>query len=233
MKRYRILYVEDDMLLAQSLTNSLEWEGYAVETVATYPKALQTILNSEHDLYLIDVVLQGGSGFDLCRDIRSLTDTPIIFLTGANEEPQMVYGLEIGADDYIVKPFRLKVLLARIQAVLRRHNGGCKASQQVLSGRLEIDFEQNRVQLEGKELLLTRTQFDILKLLIDNAGLIVPREKFLRCLWENQGMFVNDNTLNVHISNLKTRLAGEGVHIETIRSVGYRWCQEVKRIQRG
>lgn len=224
-----ILFIEDDAATCQSLSYILNSYGYQVESVNTYQEAVNKIETGGFDLYLIDIHVPGGNGFDLCRMIRKKENTPVIFLTGVNDEVSIVFGLELGADDYITKPYTLQVLLARIKTVLRRNKRELYKACKVKSGDLVIDFDQRLVWLGGEELSITPTQFHILTLLVKNSGIILTREQITSILWTHNDEYVEDNTLSVHISNLKSRIGtcNGSTYLETIRGVGYRWNQDV------
>ena len=179
--------------------------------------------------YLIDIHIPGGDGFELCRMIRKQENTPVIFLTGVNDEASIVFGLGLGADDYITKPFTLQVLLARIKTVLRRNQRDVNKARKVKSGNLIIDFDHRTVHSEGKEIAVTPTQFHILKLLVSNHGITITRDQITSILWNQNDEFVEDNTLSVHISNLKSKIGkfNGKPYLESVRGVGYQWKLDV------
>lgn len=183
LEETNILFVEDDMAACKSLPPILKSYGFKVNTANTFRQAIQEIEANTYGLYLIDINIPGGDGFDLCRIIREKENTPVIFVTGVNDEASIVFGLGLGADDYITKPYTLQVLLARIKSVLRRNNRNLNKARRVKSGNLVIDFDQCVVLLEGKELSITPTQFHILKLLIRNHGVTLTREQITSILW--------------------------------------------------
>jgi two-component system response regulator RegX3 len=165
-------------------------------------------------------MLPDGSGLDLCAHWRSSgIDTPILFLTVKDEEIQIVQGLDAGGDDYVTKPFRLLELLSRIRALLRRN-------QPVVyeKDRLHIDLQKMSVFYKNEQLFLTPTEFQLLSILIRNAGRVVTRTFLLQTIWDNEGLFIDDNTLSVHISRLREKIGG--THIRTVRGIGYQWIED-------
>lgn len=225
----KILFIEDDAAICKSLPPILETYGYKVVKVHTYMQAIQKINTDEFDLYLIDIHIPGGDGFDLCRMIRKQENTPVIFLTGASDEASIVFGLGLGADDYITKPFTLQVLLARIKTVLRRNQLEVNKARKVKSGDLIIDFDCKSVFSQGINVAVTPTQFHILKLLVSNHGITLTRDQITSALWNQNDEFVEDNTLSVHISNLKSKIGkfNGKPYVESIRGVGYQWKLDV------
>ncbi len=224
-----ILFVEDDAAICRSLPPILETYGYQVTKVHTYRQAIQSIENNDYDLYLIDIHIPGGDGFDLCRNIHKQRNAPVIFLTGVNDEASIVFGLELGADDYITKPFSLQVLLAKIKTVLRRNQREMNKARKVKSGDLIIDFEHHTVLSDNQQLAITPTQFHILQLLVSNHGITITRDQITSVLWNQNDEFVENNTLTVHISNLKSKIGkfNGKPYIESIRGVGYQWKLDV------
>lgn len=225
----KILFIEDDAAICKSLPPILETYGYKVVKVHTYMQAIQKISSDDYDLYLIDIHIPGGDGFDLCRMIRKQENTPVIFLTGASDEASIVFGLGLGADDYITKPFTVQILLARIKTVLRRNQQVVNKARKVKSGNLIIDFDHKSVSSQGKAIAVTPTQFHILQLLVSNHGITLTRDQITSTLWNQNDEFVEDNTLSVHISNLKSKIGkfNGKPYLESIRGVGYQWKQDV------
>lgn len=196
-----ILLVEDDEALAYGLKYSLEKAELSVIHADTAAAAMEKF-GTGIDLVLLDIMLPDGNGYDLCREMRQKADIPIIFLTACDSEANTVTGLDLGADDYICKPFRLGELTSRIRAVLRRYE---KAPV-------------TEVGYEGLTLIETK----LLSMLRENRGQILTRMQILNKLWDNKGEFVDDNTLSVHISRLREKVGAE--HIITVRGVGYKWA---------
>ncbi len=226
-----ILFIEDDVTVCKSLTAVLATYGYQVTCIQNYQQAISTVKakTREFDLYLIDIHIPGGDGFELCRMIRNQETTPIIFLTGVNDEASIVYGLSLGADDYITKPFSLQVLLAKIKTILRRSDRIINTFKKIHTGDLTIDFVNRIVLSNEKRIMLTPMQFHIMEILVKNHGITVTREQITSILWNENDEFVEDNTLSVHVSNLKAKIGkynGEQ-YFESIRGVGYQWKLDV------
>ncbi len=204
----KILLAEDDESLGFGLKYSLEKEGFSV-TLADSKKSAEQLFNPETDLLLLDIMLPDGSGYDICKNVRKIRDVPVIFLTACDSEVNVITGLDMGADDYICKPFRLGELLSRINAVLRRYR---KTENSDIASH-EIFSEDT----EG----LTVIESRLLRFLRANKGQTLTRLQILNKLWDNKGEFVDDNTLSVHISRLREKVGAE--KIVTVRGVGYRW----------
>ncbi|MGL4737450.1 MAG: response regulator transcription factor [Cellulosilyticaceae bacterium] len=216
----QILVVEDDETIAMGIAFALQKEGYAVKRAANIKEAKE-YLEEEILLVLLDLNLPDGVGYSLCEDIRQSSEVPIIFLTVRDEEEEMIKGLDMGADDYITKPFRMKVLLSRVQAVLRRTQ---KEITQVLNCEdICLDKKQGRVYKNNQELTLSKGEYKLLLLLMENKACTVSREHILDYLWGIDGEFVNDNTLTVMVKRLRGKIERpEEKLIHTIRGVGYR-----------
>ncbi len=214
----RILLVEDDVFLRDGLFDVLSGEGYSVTVAENFRKAKSFSDSEKFDIVILDVLLPDGNGLDLCTHIRSVgNDVPILFLTACDDEIQIVRGLDAGADDYVTKPFKLRELLSRIRALLRRST----QTSQLSVGSISIDTANMSVKKDGKNIVLTPTEFHILLSLIRNKGIIVTRSQLLRDIWDCDGDFIDDNTLSVHISRLRDKIGAS--HILTVRGVGYRW----------
>lgn len=222
----KILLLEDDISLIDGLEYALRKNAFTVETVRTVHEALRFLnLQDDYDLLLLDVTLPDGTGFDVCEKVRAKgSQIPIIFLTAADEEVNVIRGLDSGGDDYITKPFKIGELCSRIRALQRRTN---YAAQPVFSSdQLCIDFSQNRVTLKENTVELTRTEYRLLSLLVQNANKIVTRETILDALWDNTGDFVDNNTLSVYIRRLREKIEldpSQPQHLTTVRGFGYRW----------
>ena len=229
-KQLQVLYVEDDEEMAKSLAMALKRYDITLTAAGSYHRAWQLIQTRCFDLYLIDVFLKDGSGFDLCREIREYERTPVIFLTSAVGEPEQIRGYEIGGDAYVSKPFTIESLMARVHAVMRRQQWqNTRLPVITRFGSLEIDFSRMSVWRKGENIPLTKMQFRILQLLVENAQTVVLRDAICNFLWEERGVIMEQNTLNVHVSNLKKALKDEGSCIETVHNIGYRWNQPVTK----
>lgn len=212
----KLLLVEDEDAIAEPLAEGLRREGFEVERVATGAEALEA---HEPDLVLLDLGLPDTDGFSVCRELRGRSEVPIIMVTAKGEEIDRVVGLEVGADDYIVKPFGFRELIARIRAVTRRQHGG-PAPGPVELGPLVVDTRSRRVALDGREVVLTPKEFDLLALLASDPGAVVPRSKILEEVWQTN-WFGSSKTVDVHVAALRKKL-GDPAWIETVRGVGFR-----------
>jgi two-component system, OmpR family, response regulator RegX3 len=212
----RILLVEDEDAIAAPLAEGLRREGYEVSSVSTGTDALAA---SAHDLVLLDVRLPDIDGTEVCRRLRARSDVPIIIVTAKGEEVDRVVGLELGADDYVVKPFGFRELLARIRAVLRRTQRGA-GDGALRAGSLALDSRARRASRAGQELDLTTKEFDLLALLASEPGAVFARDQILREVW-NTEWFGPTRTIDVHVASLRRKL-GDPRWIETVRGVGLR-----------
>ena len=212
----QILIVEDDDAIAKPLAAGLEREGFDVTRVSTGEDALEAALP---DLVLLDLRLPGMDGTEVCRRLRARSDVPIIVVTAKGEEVDRVVGLELGADDYIVKPFGFRELLARIRAVMRRARPGTDRAQ-IHVGSLEIDVRGRRATMGDDPLNLTTKEFDLLALLASEPGDVVSRQRILREVWDTE-WFGPTKTVDVHVASLRKKLGDPG-WIETVRGVGLR-----------
>jgi DNA-binding response OmpR family regulator len=212
----RVLVVEDEDAIAEPLVEGLRREGYEVARVATGREALDA---GETDVVLLDLRLPDIDGFTVCRELRARSDVPIIVVSARGEEVDRVVGLELGADDYIVKPYGLRELVARIRAVTRRREG---ATRRVVlrAGPLEVDERARRVSYDGRELQLTAKEFDLLALLASDPGSVVSRETILRRVWDTT-WYGGQKTIDVHVASLRKKV-GDPDAIETVRGIGYR-----------
>ena len=225
-----ILLVEDEDSIALPLAAALEREGYATRITGSAPEAITLAADLQPDLVLLDVMLRDGSGLDVCREVRRHSRVPIIMLTARGDETDRVVGLELGADDYVVKPFSARELVARIRAVLRRVPDDGPAAADAVSelrvGGVTVDVAQRRVLLDGEELALTRREFDLLALLARNAGTVLTRERLIDEVWDTN-WFGSTKTLDVHISTLRKKLGDDAVdsrYLHTVRGVGFRFA---------
>jgi len=226
-----ILLVEDEESIALPLAAALERDGYATRVTGSAPEAIALAAELQPDLVLLDVMLADGSGLDVLREVRRLSAVPVIMLTARGDETDRVVGLELGADDYVVKPFSARELIARIRAVLRRVPDGDGAPVPTAEpahrvGGLTVDTAQRRASLDGEELALTRREFDLLALLVRNAGTVLTRERLIDEVWDTN-WFGSTKTLDVHVSSLRKKLGDDAVdsrYVHTIRGVGFRFA---------
>jgi two-component system response regulator RegX3 len=226
MSRRRILVVEDESSIAEPLTAALQREGFAAVTAETVAEGLERFRTERPDLVLLDVMLPDGDGRDLLRQIRAESRTPVIMLTARGQETNKVVGLELGADDYVVKPFGSSELLARIRAVLRRSaapEAGGPAQLQV--GDLIMNLHTHGVTLKGKTLDLTLKEFELLRMLLEAAGRVVSRTDLIDEVWD-PNWYGSTKTLDVHVSSLRKKLGDDPAaprYIHTVRGVGFRF----------
>lgn len=219
-----ILILEDDFAIAMGLEYSLKNEGYAVTVCNTVAQAKEEIEKNKFSLYILDLTLPDGNGYDVCKLIKSQGDLPVIFLTAFDDEVNVVMGLELGADDYISKPFRIKELLARIKSVLRRYTNDSNDGK-IQIKNIKINTNEARVFKNGKEIVLTAMEYRLLLILINNRGKILSRNQLLEEIWDVSGDFVNDNTLTVYIKRLRDKIEDEPDNpqiVKTVRGMGYR-----------
>ena len=213
----RILLVEDEHAIAEPLVEGLTREGFEVTHVDNGADALAA---PEPDLVLLDLRLPDIDGFDVARELRGRSRVPIIMITARGEEVDIVVGLEIGADDYLVKPFGFRQLLARIRAVSRRSDGAAAPSETLVVGPLQVDVPARLARLDGRELELTPREFELLALLASRPGVVVEREAIFRELWGGE-WYGSPKAIDVHVAALRRKL-GDPAWIETSRSVGFR-----------
>lgn len=219
----KLFVLEDDAAIGMGLSYSLKNEGYDV-TVAKNVKSAYEILNKEtFSLYILDLTLPDGSGYDVCREIKKSGDFPVIFLTAYDDEVNVVMGLELGADDYISKPFRVKELLARIKSVLRRYSKDSPDGV-VSVGSIKVNTNEAKVYKNGAEIILIAMEYKLLLIFINNRGKVLSRQRLLEDIWDVAGDFVNDNTLTVYIKRLRDKIEEDPAKpavIKTVRGLGY------------
>jgi two-component system, OmpR family, response regulator RegX3 len=222
-----ILLVEDEESITTPLAEALEREGFATRVARTAAEAIEAGKRERPDLVLLDLMLPDGSGFDVCRELRAVSSVPIIVLSARGDETDRVVGLELGADDYVVKPFSARELVARIRAVLRRASAPQAAAEAPLElGDVRLDPARRSVALAGEPLELSRKEFDLLALLMREAGSVVPRERLLDEVWD-VNWFGSTKTLDVHVSGLRKKLRddpAEPRYVHTVRGVGFRFA---------
>lgn len=222
-----ILVVEDDRTIASGLTYSLQQEGFHTilcHTAASAKTAIEQQL-SNIDLCLLDLSLPDGSGYDLCKLAKAKQDIPVIFLTAFDDEVNVVMGLDMGADDYITKPFRIRELQSRINSVLRRYKHKSPAKSVMQLGDVQVDTVNGKVRKGGNEIFLTALEYRLLLIFVNHLGQVITRTQLLDRIWDVGGDFVNDNTLTVYIKRLREKLEddpGQPILIKTIRGMGYK-----------
>ncbi len=219
-----ILLVEDDKSIVTNLSEFLQKEGFSITAVDGQSKALALLEESatEFDLMLLDVSLAEGNGFSVCRAAKSTTNLPVIFLTASGDEYSVVTGLDLGADDYISKPFRPRELVSRINNILRRYG---KANTIMEYKNLSVDVVKATVRKDGQEITLSALEYRLLLYFLNNQGIVLSRARLLEALWDIAGEFVNDNTLTVYIKRLREKIEEEPQNpllIKTVRGLGYK-----------
>ena len=219
----RILLVEDDPLIVDALAELLRGEGYEVDAVATQDGAIERALGRPYQLVLLDVTLAQGNGLAVCGALKqALPQLPVIFLTASGDEYTTVTGLELGADDYIAKPFRPRELLARIAACIRRAH---PAARVISFGPLSIDTERAQVRRGDEELFLSALEYRLLLLFATHAGKLVTRDQIRDALWDDAGTYIEENTLTVYIKRLRDKIEDDPACprlIQTVRGMGYK-----------
>lgn len=225
-----ILLVEDDVTLAMGIEYSLKNEGFNVKTVGKIKDAKEKISNSHIDIILLDVNLPDGNGYELCKEVRLDSEVPIIFLTACDEEVNIVMGLDLGADDYIAKPVRVRELVARINAVARRKGvlSKDKEDNKIIVKAIKVLPLKYEVYKGEEKLQLTSVEYKLLLLLIENSGNVLTRKTLLEKLWDIEGDFIEESTLTVYIKRLREKLKEDKInpYIETVRGIGYKWIGE-------
>ena len=221
-----VLVVEDDSIILEGLKFAMMQEGYQVATAQTAAEAMK-VIEGETDIgfYLLDVMLPDGDGFQICRKIRKVSQSPVLFLTACDDEVNTVMALEQGADDYIAKPFRIRELMARMKAILRRTEGEQKIFANIqMVGKNQVDLQTGRVWLGQEEIVLTAMEYKLLLIFLNHRGQMLTRRQILEHIWDEAGDFVNDNTLSVYVGRLRRKLGdtAEGELIQTVRGTGYR-----------
>ena len=219
---HKILVVEDDTLIVRNLSELLRQEGFAVTTASGQKEALQAAENVGFDLALLDISLLDGNGFSLCKSLKERYQLPVIFLTATDDEASVVMGLDMGADDYIIKPFRPMEMISRIKSVLCR-TGRAQAVFEI--GNLRVDSVRGTVHKNGKEVYLSALEYRLLLVFLNNRGVVLSRSKLLESIWDIAGEFVNDNTLTVYIKRLRDKIEDDPQNaqiIRTVRGIGYK-----------
>lgn len=227
----RLLLVEDDESLSVGIEFALKDEGYDVNRAETLEEGKKYFEALKFDLIILDVNLPDGSGYDLCKYIRTKSDVPVMFLTVLDEEVNIVLGLEIGGDDYITKPFRVKELLSRVKALLRRSTKKYINAKAVLkSGDIAVDTAAALVQKKGKAISLTAQEYKMLLLFMSKPGETIKRDEILSELAESTDIFFDENTLSVYIKRIRQKIEnnpGKPDYIVTVRGLGYKWNKDV------
>lgn len=222
----KILMIEDDLSLINGLSYAIRKQGYELDIARTSAEADRAFDNGKYDLVILDVSLPDGSGFDLCKKIRITSKVPIIFLTAADEETDIIMGLDIGGDDYITKPFKLAVLLSRINAILRRSNHFNTDAAELNSNGIRVQLLKGKVYKNGALLDLTANEYKLLCMFMENPDIILTSEQILGKLWDCDENYVDSSTLTVYIRRLRTKIEDDPSmpgRIVTVRGMGYKW----------
>lgn len=222
----RIFFVEDDLSLINGLAFAMRKQGYELDIARTGAEAAQLWAEGKYDLVILDVSLPDGSGFDLCKKIRQTSRVPIMFLTAADEETDIIMGLDIGGDDYMTKPFKLAVFLSRVNALLRRSENFNQAETELNSNGIRVSLLGREVRKNGTPVELTASEFKLLCLFMENPNIVLSPEQILSRLWDCSENFIDGNTLTVYIRRLRTKIEdnpAEPKNIVTVRRMGYRW----------
>jgi DNA-binding response OmpR family regulator len=217
----KILVVDDELNILELVKLYLGNEGYQIDTASRGSEAIAKMASVKPDMVILDLMLPDIDGFEVCRQIRSKSSVPILMLTARREDIDKIVGLEMGADDYLTKPFNPRELTARIRAILRRFQSGQKASEIVESGDLRIDQARHEACLKGKPLTLRTKEYALLITLAQNPGIVFSREKLLEMVW-GFDYYGETRTVDVHINHLREKLSGSNVNIETLRGTGYK-----------
>lgn len=222
----RIFFVEDDLSLINGLSFAIKKQGYEIDVARTSLEAEQLWMNGKYDLVILDASLPDGSGYDICKKIRKVSKVPIMFLTAADEETDIIMGLDIGGDDYITKPFKLAVFLSRVNALLRRSENFNQMETELSSNGITIQRLKGEVYKSGKQIDLTASEYKLLCLFMENPDMILSPEQILSRLWDCDEKYIDTNTLTVYIRRLRKKIEDNPADphsIVTVRGMGYKW----------
>lgn len=222
----RIFFVEDDLSLISGLSFALKKQGYEIDIARTSMEAEQLWKNGTYDLVILDVSLPDGSGYDLCSKIRETSRVPIMFLTAADEETDIIMGLDIGGDDYITKPFKLAVFLSRVNALLRRSENFSQTEPELNSNGIKVLQLKREVYKNGTPIDLTASEYKLLCLFMENPDIVLSPEQILGRLWDCEENYIDSSTLTVYIRRLRTKIEDDPANpqnIVTVRRMGYKW----------
>ncbi len=222
----QLFLLEDDLSLISGLSFAVKKQGYEITVARTTAEADTLWIDGKYDLAILDVSLPDGSGFDFCRKLRQTSKVPIMFLTAADEETDIIMGLDIGGDDYITKPFKLAVFLSRVNALLRRSDNFNTTNTELNSNDINIKLLKGEVYKKGNLLELTASEYKLLCLFMENPDQILSPEQILGKLWDVNESFIDNNSLTVYIRRLRTKIEdnpGKPKRIITVRGMGYKW----------
>jgi DNA-binding response OmpR family regulator len=217
----KILAVDDESNILELVKLYLEREGYQVETAGTGGEALSKLEAASPDLVILDLMLPDIDGFEVCREIRKRGNVPVLMLSARKEDIDKIAGLEMGADDYLTKPFNPRELIARIRAIGRRYQGGPPEGDVMEAGGLRIDLARHEVTVAGQPVKLRTREFALLAAMVRNNGIVLSRDKLLETVW-GFDYYGETRTVDVHVNHLREKITGSGVNIETIRGAGYK-----------
>lgn len=222
----KILLLEDDLSLINGLSFAFQKAGYELDIARTIQEADHTWQDGQYDLLVLDVTLPDGSGFEICRKVREVSSVPILFLTASDEETSVIMGLDMGGDDYITKPFKLAVLMSRINAILRRSQHFQQAPGELYSNGITLQLLEGRAYKDGVPMELTAAEYKLLRFFMEHPGIILSAEQIMGNLWDCDGNFVDGNTLAVYIRRLRAKIEDDPTkpaRIVTVRRMGYKW----------
>jgi DNA-binding response OmpR family regulator len=217
----RILLVDDEQNIRELAALYLEKEGFAVDFAADGREAIQRFQQVQPNLVLLDVMMPGMDGFEVCRELRRDSDVPVLMLTARSEDVDKIVGLELGADDYMTKPFNPRELVARVKAILRRYDSGNRPKNTIAVGNLFVDKARREARIGDDMLNLRTKEFDLLVAFAENPGIALTRDQLLESVW-GYDYAGETRTVDVHVQHLRSKLNGAGVQIETLRGVGYK-----------
>lgn len=221
-EKYRILFAEDEKALRDITTLFLTKNGFEVDTAANGNEASMLAQNNIYDIIILDIMMPGKDGKEVCRDIRKKYDVPVIFLTALGEENDIVEGYEVGADEYVTKPYSTKLLLVKINALIKRYHGLLIKNGLIKIGELEIEPARRLVRVSGKQVTMAPKEYELLMYFIDNKNIILSRDKILDSVWgmDYEGY---DRAVDTHVKKLRAALGDAGKHIQTVIKAGYTW----------
>ena len=222
----RIFLVEDDLSLINGLSFAIKKQGYMLDVARTFREADQIWAEGKYDLVVLDVSLPDGSGFDICRKIRQTSKVPIMFLTAADEETDVIMGLDIGGDDYITKPFKLAIFMSRVNALLRRSDNFSETDAELNSNGISVHLLKSEVYKNNQQIELTASEYKLLCLFMENPDRVLSQEQILNRLWDCDENYIDNNSLSGYIRRLRTKIEddpGNPTRIITVRRLGYKW----------
>lgn len=226
----RILLLEDDLSLISGLSFALKKQGFEIENARTIKEAGEYWRKGRYNLLILDVSLPDGCGFEFCKMVRKESEVPIIFLTASDEEMNIIMGLYIGGDDYITKPFKLGVLVSRVNALLRRTKSIRKNDAELVSNGIKINLLQTVVYKNGEQIELTAGEYKLLCLFMQNPNIVLTKDQILQRLWDCDADYIDSSTLTVYIRRLRIKVENnpsEPEMILTVRGMGYKWNENI------